>query len=394
MAKKAKKFEPVKMATIGVGGMGSGHISRMQEIDEVELVAVCDIDPEVAKEKGEQYGVPYYTDYKKCIKEAGAEAVTIATPHFDHPIVGIHAMKNGLHVLSEKPVAATISMAEKMAKTAKQTKRIFTAMFQQRMTPAVRAALDIVRKKKLGEIYRTCLIATGFRSMAYYNSALWRATWVGEGGGVLVNQAPHPIDIFCALGGLPSKVQARCEPRIHDIEVEDRAEALLDYKNGAKGYFLVSTDETPATQLIEICGEKGKLVLQGGKLTFTTVKPGVKAYAKSAKEMWGGPKTEVQEVELPEGETGHGAVIRNFARAIRKTEPLLVDGACGVLSIELANAIIMSSQLGKEVTLPISRAGYDKLMKDLQAKSKPKKNVKNLRVTDPGHVTKKKAKKK
>ena len=391
MAKQArKKFEKVRMATIGVGGMGSGHVSRMKVIDEVELVAVCDIDPDVAKAKGEEHGVPYYTDYKECIRKSGAEAVTIATPHFQHPIVGVYALKQGLHVLSEKPMASTISAGEKLVKTAKQAKRLLTIMFQSRATPTVRAALDIVKKGKLGEIYRTCLIASGFRSMAYYNSAEWRATWVGEGGGVLVNQAPHPIDVFCALGGLPSKVLGRCDARIHDIEVEDEAEALLTYKNGAHGYFYVSTDEAPGTNLTEICGEKGKLTLQSGKLTFTTVKPGCKTYSYSAKEMWAGPKTEVQEVELQECETGHGAIIRNFAKAIRGVEPLIVPGECGLASLELANAIIMSSKLGKEVKLPISRSGYDKLMKELQAGSKSKKGVKIIRVTDPAHVTKKK----
>ncbi len=393
MAKASKKMKPVRMVTVGCGGMGSNHLKHMHNLAEVELVGVCDIDPEVAEARGEEYGVPWYTDYKKCIKETDCEAVTIATPHFQHPIVAIYAMKQGKHVLSEKPIAATISMAEKMAKTAKQTRRVFAAMFQQRTLPAVRAAFEIVRKKQLGEIYRTCLIATGFRSMAYYNSAEWRATWVGEGGGVLVNQAPHPIDIFCALGGLPSKVCARTAARIHDIEVEDRAEALLEYKNGATGYFLVSTDEAPPTQLIEICGEKGKLRLEGNsKLTLTKVTPGVKAYALRAKEMWGGPKTEAVEVPLPECATGHGEIIRNFACAVRKKEKLLVDGSVGVLSIELANAIIWSGKKGEPVSLPISRSGYDKFMKELQAQSKPKKVVKVLRVTDPNHVVEKKKK--
>ena len=392
MAESTGKMKPVKMVTVGCGGMGSNHIKHMQSQDEVDLVAVCDIDEAVAKAKGEELGVPYYTDYKKCIKETDCEAVTVATPHFGHPVVAIYAMNQGKHVLSEKPIAATISMAEKMAKAAKKNKVLFTAMFQRRTMPAVRAALDIVKKKQLGEIYRTCLIATGFRSMAYYNSALWRATWVGEGGGVLVNQAPHPIDVFCALGGLPSKVLARTDARIHDIEVEDRAEALLEYKNGAKGYFLVSTDEAPSTDLIEICGEKGKLRLEGSRLTLHKVTPGVATYAKKAKEMWGGPKSQAVEVELPDCPTGHGAIINNFAQAIRKKEKLLVDGSVGMLSLELANAIIMSGKLGQEVKLPLSRTGYDKFMKELQAGSKPKKNVKNLRVTDPNLVTKSKKK--
>ena len=389
MARKAKKFDKVRMATIGVGGMGTGHCTRMQEIDEVELVAVCDMDPEIAEAKGKEFGVPYYTDYKKCIKASGAEAVTIATPHFAHPPVAIYAMRQGLHVLSEKPIAATISQADKMVRTARKTRRLFTVMFQRRFSPSVIAAMEIVKKKQLGRIYRTCLIATGFRSMAYYNSAHWRATWMGEGGGVLVNQAPHPIDVFCELGGMPSKVLARCRSRIHDIEVEDEAQAMLTYSNGATGYMIVSTSEAPATSLIEICGEQGKLTLKGNDLSFVTVPDGVKRYCDKATQMWGSPKGDPQEVKLVDQPSHHGAVIRNLALAIRKVEPLHIDGAVGCMSIELANAIIMSSELSEEVKLPISRPGYDVLMKHLQAKSKPKRSVKVQRVTDPGHVVKK-----
>ena len=390
MTDAAGTFEAVKIATVGVGGMGTGHISRMKQIDEVELVAVCDADPEVAKAKGEEFGVPHYTDYKACIDESGAEAITIATPHYFHPPVGVYAMRKGLHVLTEKPIGVEIAAAEELVKTARDTGLVLSVMFQQRATPAIRAALRIVGDGKLGEVYRTCLIATGFRSMAYYNSAEWRATWVGEGGGVLVNQAPHAIDVFCALGGMPSRVLGSCRTRIHDIEVEDEAEALLTYANGAHGYFYVSTDEAPGTHLIEVCGENGKLVLKGGELSFHSIDPSISEFSSGADQMWGGPKPQAEDLDLEERETGHGAVIRNFAKAIRGVEPLLIDGAVGLKSLELANAIIMSSKLGREVELPLSRSGYNDLMSDLRATSKPKADVKSdLRVTDPAHVVKK-----
>jgi len=387
--RKKTGFRKVRFGVIGAGGMGEAHIRCIQDIEEADLVAVCDVECDVARDVGRKNGVPYYTDYRKLVREAGVEAVTVGTPHFAHPVICTYAMNHGVHVLTEKPIGVRVGRAERAAKTAKKTGMLYTAMFQQRTTPAVRGAIDIVKRGKLGEIHRTLLIATGLRSQSYYDSAEWRATWTGEGGGVLVNQAPHPLDVFTALAGLPRHVTAVTRTRIHRIEVEDEAEALLEYANGARGYVHVSTTEAPGTRLIEVCGDKGKLVLRDGQLEFFTIRPGLKRFVKEAKDMWGGPTVKKEKIKFPKCESGHKAVVRNFARAIRKKEKLLIDGSLGLPSLELANAIIMSGATGRTVRLPISRRGYDRLIADLQKKSKPKKlRGPARRETDPQHKSK------
>ncbi|MDD3726159.1 MAG: Gfo/Idh/MocA family oxidoreductase, partial [Candidatus Ratteibacteria bacterium] len=219
----------VKIGVIGVGGMGSAHCKMMKDIEEAELVFVCDIDKDVAESKGKEFNVPSFTDYKKAIKSKLADAVIIATPHWVHPEIAIYAFNNNLHVLSEKPIAVTVSDADRMIKAAKKNKKIFAVMYQRRTEPWVRKLRElIVEKRIIGEITRTLCIDPWYRAQAYYDSGTWRATWKGEGGGVLINQAPHTIDIFTTVAGLPVKVETKTRTRLHKIEVEDEVCAFLE----------------------------------------------------------------------------------------------------------------------------------------------------------------------
>ncbi|MCK4375769.1 MAG: Gfo/Idh/MocA family oxidoreductase, partial [Candidatus Brocadiae bacterium] len=206
-------------------------------------------------------------------------------------------------------------------------------------------------------------------SQAYYNSGTWRATWGGEGGGVLLNQAPHIMDVFVMLGGMPSKGYGRCARLMHEIEVEDHAEAMLEYANGAAGYFYVSTCEV-GQRTLEIVGDKGRLRLDGGKLSFWRFEPAVSEFNRTNTEMWGAPKAERVELEIEECENGHQVILRDFARAILQGEPLVAPGEVGVGSLELANAIILSSYKEEPVEVPIDRAEYDELIERLRATSK------------------------
>ncbi|MGB9595253.1 MAG: Gfo/Idh/MocA family protein, partial [Candidatus Poribacteria bacterium] len=261
-------MDKVRFGIVGTGGMGSGHINTIQKVEEAQLTAVCDVDESAVKGHAEKLGIQAFTDYEELIDSGLVDAVIIATPHYYHPPVAIYAMKKGKAVLSEKPMAVTVKAADEMIKTAQKTKVPFTIMYQSRASGVYRAAHQLIEDGRLGEIYRTCLFASGFRSQAYYNSAEWRGTWKGEGGGVLINQAPHDIDIFTWLGGLPSKVIARTGTRRHIMECEDEASAMLEYPNGAIGFMHASTVEAPGTSMIEICGEKGKLTIYNGRLTF------------------------------------------------------------------------------------------------------------------------------
>ena len=380
--------DKVRVGVIGTGGMGSAHTKTLAEnqIEEGALVAICDADPKVCAETAERYHVPGFTDYRKLLSSRKVDAVVIATPHYYHPIIGMAALKKGIHVLSEKPIAVTVKVADEFARVAKESGKLFTVMFQARTTPAVRAAQKLIAEGRVGNIYRTISLHTGFRTQAYYDSGEWRATWAGEGGGVLINQAPHALDLFTLLGGVPSRVTAATRTRIHEMEVEDFAHAILEYPNGAMGYVAASTEEHVGTDRVEICGDQGKIVLEGKKLRFWSLQQTVSDFARTSDQVWASPPSVAGEVPLPECVTGHAAVIRNFCRAIQGTEPLLINGADGVKSLELSNAIYMSAWLGKPVDLPLDRSKVERMFNKKRKESQPKARVTGIRETDPNYV--------
>lgn len=379
-------MDQVRLGIIGVGGMGSAHAKMTQEVEEVQLTAVADIDPDVARSVGEQYNVPYFTDYRECIQSGLVDAVIVATPHLMHPEVAEYAFSKGLHVLTEKPMAINPVEADRMIEAAKRSGKLLAVMFQMRTERHYRIARKAMEQGIVGEIMRTELVSAWYRNQAYYDSAEWRATWVGEGGGVLVNQAPHALDMFCWLAGLPAKVTASTRTRLHDIEVEDEAFALLEYANGAHGYLYTTTNEAPGTQRIEIAGDRGKIVIQDGQVTIRRVVPPIREFTFSATDMWSGPQTEPVEVDVEDMPAGHAQITRNFARAILYGEPLLSPGEEGIWCVELASAIILSSKRGKTVSLPVDRAEYDALLRELKASSQPKRRVLGQRVSDPNIV--------
>ncbi|HLK56538.1 MAG TPA: Gfo/Idh/MocA family oxidoreductase, partial [Chthonomonadaceae bacterium] len=236
--------------------------------------------------------------------------------------------------------------------------------------------------------YRTSLVMGWYRSQAYYDSGGWRATWTGEGGGVLINQAPHYLDLFTWLGGLPLKITGQTRTRLHDIEVEDEAFATLEYENGAHGYLYASTTEAPNQNMLEICGDRGKLILDNGKLKVYTLDRALREFTQNSTEMWAGPKAKEVPVELPaEGAMkAHGAITQNLARAILYNEPLMSPGEEGLNAVEMINGIILAGKTGRTVSVPVARAEYDALIEKLKASSQEKAQVREQRVTDPQHV--------
>ncbi|MCG2660654.1 MAG: Gfo/Idh/MocA family oxidoreductase [Kiritimatiellae bacterium] len=376
----------IRFGVIGVGGMGCGHCASITRVKQARLTAVYDIDPATAEKVGKQFNVPYFLDYRQLIKAGLCDAIIIATPHPSHAPIAIDCMNAGLHVISEKPLSERVSMADKMVQAAKKNRVAFAVMFQRRFEPVIAKALAIVKSGQIGKIYRTCMISPEFRSQAYYDSGTWRATWAGEGGGVMMNQSPHIMDIFIQLCGMPSEVYGRTETRMHRIEVEDLAEALLKYPNGGTGYLYCSTNESGPGQMIEIFGEKGKLVFRNGGLKLYRFKPGIQRYLAFSKKMWGAPDTVEVPLKIPEKKSGHASVIANLVRHLLYGEQLFTPGESGVASLELANAIMLSSRENRWVKLPISRVKYDALLTKLQRVSKfVKQAVQVKRITDPHH---------
>ncbi len=376
-------MEKVRFGVIGVGGMGSAHAKIIKELEETELTAVSDMDKETADKVSKEYAVASFTDYKKLIESGLVDAVIVATPHYFHPSIGVAAMEAGIHVLVEKPIAVSVKGADTLLKAAKRTGKVFGVMYQSRTLPTIRVARKIIESGRLGEIRRTCMINPDYRSQAYYDSGTWRATWIGEGGGVLINQAPHGIDLFMLLGGMPSRVTARVRTRLHDIEVEDEADGLLEYPNGAWGYYFTSTDEAPSGRRIEIAGDKGKLILENETLKFYSLKTSIPEFTVKNTAMWGAPEVIEEKLELPECETGHKAITRNFARCILYGEKLLSPGEDGIKSVEFINALILSGKKNKPVDIPVDREEYEELLESLKKSSKEKKIVKVQRITDP-----------
>ena len=376
-------METIRVGVVGVGGMGNGHCASItKDVQEAELVAVCDIDPKVADERAETYGVPAFYDHRKLIRSGLVDAITIATPHYFHPPIAIDAFKAGLHVMSEKPIGVTVKAADKMIAAAGETGMVFGVGYQQRTSGRMRTLKRIVESGRLGRIYRASLVQTHFRTQAYYDSAGWRATWAGEGGGVLLNQAPHGIDIFMWLMGLPKRLTALTRTWRHTIEVEDEASAMIEWENGATGYYHTSTNEVPGADLLEICGDKGKLVFGPG-LKLYEINPPIDEFSSDSGIMWGQPECAEVPVEIDQGGGHHSDVIRNWARAILYGEELMAPGAEGILSLEFINAVILSGASGKPVEFPVPRETYERWIRKQARESTFHKVVKEQQVTDP-----------
>ncbi|MDQ2732181.1 MAG: Gfo/Idh/MocA family oxidoreductase, partial [Armatimonadota bacterium] len=324
-----------------------------------------------------------FNRYEDLLDSGLVDMVLIATPHYFHPPITIAAFEKGLHVLTEKPMSVTVSEADSMIAAAKKSGKKFGVMYQMRTSPVNQAVHKLIEDGGLGEIYRTAMIMGWYRSQAYYESGGWRATWKGEGGGVLINQAPHLLDLFTWLAGLPSRITGETRTRLHNIEVEDEAYAILDYANGAHGYLYASTTEAPGQEHIEISGDRGKLVVRDGKATYRKVDGSIREYTETSKDMWGSPKTSEVPVEILPREEGHGAITRNFARSILYGEPLIAPGEEGLNAIEMINGMILASKSGRPVPVPVDRAEYDALMQKLQSQSQEKAKVQEQRVTDP-----------
>jgi len=360
-----KRKKIVRVGIVGVGNMGSGYVKRLSQgaISRAELTALCDVNP--ARLEGHPDDVRKFTDSSKLIRSGAVDAVLIATPHYAHTTIGVDALQNGLHVLVEKPISVHKADCERLIAASKGKRRVFAAMFNKRTDPVYKKIRAMVRGGDLGRLMRVnWIVTTWFRSEAYYASGGWRATWAGEGGGVLLNQCPHQLDLLQWICGMPNRVAGFCRfGQNHDIEVEDEVTAYLEYPNGATGVFVTTTSEAPGTNRLEIVGENGKLVHEGDRLTFVRNEISCLEFNKSTQESFGRPP--VWNVEIPiKGSGGeHREVLQNFIDAILDRVPLIAPGREGIHSVELGNAMLLSTWLGKPVDLPLNARVFENQMK-------------------------------
>jgi len=387
---KRRLSAPIRFGVIGTGGMGQGHCNTIRRIRDARVTAVCDIDAAVAEDVGKRHKVPWFTSHRDLIRSALCDAVIVATPHPVRPPIAVDAMRAGLHLLSEKPLSERISTADRMLATARKTGVAFAVMFQRRTEPALTKAISIVRGGELGKMHRITMISPEYRSQAYYDSGGWRATWSGEGGGVMMNQSPHILDIFVQLGGCPSTVYGRTETRQHDIEVEDLAEAMLTYPDGGTGYLYCSTLEAGPGQMLEVFGEEGKLVYRNGELKQYRFDTPIAAFTRKNKSMWAAPKCVEKTLRIGKRPSGHREIIKNFVRHLLQGEALITPGEDGIHSLELANAVWLSADRGAPVSIPLSRRAYDDFLRRKRDGSTFVKKVRSVhRETDPQHVSRK-----
>ena len=370
-------MKTVRLGLIGLGNIGQHHYGYLTagKVSRAELVAVSDAVPA----KLERYKpLKTFTDGEELIRSGLVDAVIIATPHYQHTTLGIAALKQGLHVMVEKPISAHKADAERLIATHQQhPKLVFAGMFQLRAEPRYLKIQKLIQAGDLGEIVRMSWIMTDwFRTEAYYASGGWRATWKGEGGGVLLNQCLHNLDAMQWLLGMPASVRGFSQlGRFHNIEVEDNVSAYLEYPNGATGTFVSSTGEAPGTNRFEIVGTRGKLVLERDQLAFTRNEADMIEFSRSAKV--GFAKPEVWNVEIPfeNAPNAHATLMQNFVNAILDGEPLIAPGKEGIHSVELANVMLYSSLIDQTVALPMDSAAYEQKLNQLIAGSKIEKKV-------------------
>ncbi len=365
-------MDKVRIGVVGIGNMGSAHAMQLYngKVKGAVLSAVCDKNEArfALVDKHMDDTVSKYTSLTAMLADDVVDGVIIATPHYDHPELGIEVLNAGLHVLVEKPIGVYTKAVEALNEAAQNSDQVFTIMYNQRTNPVYQKVREMVQSGEIGELIRVNWVITDwFRSDFYYQSGGWRATWEGEGGGVLLNQCPHQIDLIQWICGMPKRVRGFAHyGKYHDIEVEDDVTAYFEYPNGATGVFITSTGEAPGTNRLEISGDKGKLVVEKGIITFYRNRIGASEFCKTTKTGFDKPENWQCHIPIVGEETGHVGIMQSFVDAILSGKEQIAPGLEGINGLSLSNAIHLSSWTDDWVTFPINQdLFYDILQKKI-----------------------------
>ena len=383
-------MDTVRIGVVGLGNMGTYHCNYLQTVDGARLAAMCDSDAKkLQAAAGKWPEAKTFTSWQEMIGSGEIDAVLVATPHYSHPEITITSLERGLHVLCEKPAAVTIKEARRMADAgAKHPNLKFGLNFQMRTNPVLKKLREVIRAGDLGEITRiTWIVTNWFRTWSYYASGGWRATWSGEGGGVLLNQCPHNLDqLYWLTGLMPSRITAVAHiGKTHPIEVEDEVSAIMEYAGGATGHFITTTGEAPGTDRLEIAGDRGKIVAEGGKLTFRMSRQSVREFRETDPQSFAVPECWDTEIPIkPAAADAARLMAQNFVNAIVKDEPLIAPGADGVKGLEIGNAMLMAGITRKPVDLPIDGDAYEAFLKELTQKYGGRKTLGKSGGASPG----------
>lgn len=374
-------MDKVRIGIIGIGNMGSKHAAYLVEgqVSEAQLTAVCDVNPEKLKWAKDSLGegIKLFDNPEALMASGEVDAVLIATPHYDHPGLAIKGFEQGLHVLIEKPAGVYTKQVREMNEAAEKSGKVFGIMYNQRTNPLYQKVKELIEAGELGEIKRTNWIITSwYRSQSYYNSGGWRATWAGEGGGVLLNQDPHQLDLWQWMCGMPKRVRAFCSfGKYHDIEVEDDVTAYVEYENGATGLFVTSTGETPGTNRFEVTGDRGKLVIEDDKITFWRLRESERKFNMEYTGGFGEPECWKCEIPVKNNASWHKGITENFVLSILKGTKLLAPGIEGIKGLQISNAMHLSAWTDKWVDIPVDEDLFYELLQERIKSSTYKKNT-------------------
>ncbi|HRU07346.1 MAG TPA: Gfo/Idh/MocA family oxidoreductase, partial [Candidatus Brocadiia bacterium] len=340
-------MNPVRFGVVGAGVISQSHRKGIESAPGAEFTAICDVFVDKARQRAEGSGAKVFDDYRKMMDSGLVDAIMIATPHPSHPDIAFAAFERGIHVLCEKPLSQEIRSARAMVAAADKAGLKLGVCFQSRVSPLFMKAKEIIASGGIGAVTRAVWTITScLRTAFYYDSGDWRGTWDSEGGGVLLNQCPHQLDMYQWLVGMPSRVKASVAlGKYHDIYVEDDVTALLEWKDGASGVFIASTGEWPGVNRLEISGDRGRMVIEGDKIVLTRLAGSVAETVRTTDKVAEGPAatTETLSPAAAEGQlVGHAGLVKNFVEAIRGQAGLVSPGVEGLNSLELANAMILS----------------------------------------------------
>ncbi len=368
-------MDKVRLGIIGYGNMGTPTAKEIiidKQCPEVEVTAICDLKQErldAAKEVFKDVeGIEYYTDVDTMLSAGVVDAVYIAVPHYDHPVVAMKAFEKGIHVILEKPAGVYTKAVREMNAAAEKAGVKFGIMFQCRTNPLFRKMKEILSSGKYGQIRSVnWLITTWFRSQQYYDSGAWRATWAGEGGGVLLNQCPHQLDLLQWFCGMPEEIYAKCSvAQWHDVEIEDDVVAVLKYKNGAMGSFITSTGIRPGTNRLEVALDKGTVIMENNTITVNELSVDLSEYTgKEPTHIVPAPQTTKIVYECESNKiSGHCMMINALAGAILRGTELYATAEDGLNELTLSNAMYLSSWTDSTIKLPMDEdLFYEELQK-------------------------------
>ncbi|MBP3656749.1 MAG: Gfo/Idh/MocA family oxidoreductase [Clostridia bacterium] len=375
-------MEKIRLGIVGFGSMGLNHAKAiLSDVPEAELTAVSTrsgtyVEPLRQMKKD----VQVFRTAQELYAAGVCDAVLIATPHRQHVEQTMQAFDAGLHVLLEKPTGVCTAEVRRLNEVADRSGLVFGAMFNQRTNPVCRKMREIVASGEYGAIRRTNVIITDWlRAQSYYESSPWRATWKQDGGGVLLNQAPHNLDLWQWICGMPARVHAFCGfGRWHDVEIEDDVTAYAEYANGAAGTFITCTGETPGTNRFEISMDGGQLVWEHNRLLLRVPQTTASQFICEYSGGYGKPEVTVTDITPQEDYPKHAGVTRAFARHLLYGEPMVADGREGLQSLMLANAMVLSAWTGRTIELPMGdedEALYARMLEERAALSRERQTA-------------------